>query len=100
MTTPITHDEAEQASYQTIPPFVVSAFNAEIAASYSGGEARVVQKKVVARIEATMPDATAFDIRWLNVEELYRANGWSVTYDKPGYNETYDASFMFKRRKR
>lgn len=100
MTTPITPDEAEQASYQTIPPFVVAAFNAEIAAAYSGGEAKVVQKKVVTRIEATIPDATTFDIRWLNVEELYRANGWSVTYDKPGYNETYDASFLFKRRKR
>ncbi len=32
---------------------------------------------------------------WLNVEELYRAQGWTVTYDKPGYNESYPATFTF-----
>ena len=100
MTSPITPDDAEQASYQSIPAFVVAAFNAEISANYSMGASRVIQRCVVERIKGSMPNAMAFDNRWLNIEELYRANGWTVTYDKPGYNESHEASFAFKKARR
>ena len=36
-----------------------------------------------------------FDNHWLDVEDLYRKNGWKVDYDKPGYNESYNAYFVF-----
>lgn len=38
-----------------------------------------------------------FDNHQLDFEDLYRKNGWKVVYDKPGYNESYDAYFEFKR---
>jgi len=34
---------------------------------------------------------------WLNIEEAYRAADWEVEYDKPAYNETYRAHFIFKK---
>jgi len=34
---------------------------------------------------------------WLNFEECYRAVGWNVEYDKPAYNESYDAVYKFSR---
>jgi len=40
--------------------------------------------------------AEIFDKGWLNVEEVYRAAGWAVEYDKPGFNESYSATFTFK----
>ena len=39
-----------------------------------------------------------FDKGSLNVETIYRKDGWNVEYDKPGYNESYDASFKFSRK--
>jgi hypothetical protein len=38
-----------------------------------------------------------FDMYYLDVEEIFRDAGWIVTYDKPGYNETYPATFEFKK---
>lgn len=40
------------------------------------------------------------DREHLDVEDVYRAAGWEVTYDKPGYNETYDATFTFRSAKK
>jgi hypothetical protein len=48
-----------------------------------------------------MPDVERGEIfhrGWLDVEDAYRAEGWTVVYDKPGYNESYAASFTFSAR--
>lgn len=33
----------------------------------------------------------AQDHGWLDLEDIYRDEGWTVEYDSPGYNETYEA---------
>lgn len=33
---------------------------------------------------------------WLNFESIYRDQGWTVKYDKPGFNESREASFIFE----
>lgn len=35
--------------------------------------------------------------RLLDVEELYRASGWKVEYDKPAYCEDFEAYFKFSK---
>ena len=40
---------------------------------------------------------------WLDIEDLYRAEGWVVEYDKlyyskPYYIENHDAYFVFKKK--
>lgn len=97
MTKPISPAEVAAAKREHIPAVVFEAFNAEIAANFTGGRAKVLQKDVVARlVEGGMDRQVIFDKGYLNVEEAYRAEGWRVEYDKPGYNESYDASFEFK----
>ena len=39
---------------------------------------------------------TILDKGWLDFEDIYRENGWKVTYDKPGYNENYKPYFIFE----
>lgn len=99
---PITPDEVDKG--QHIPDFVIQAFNELIAEAWEGREATVVQKDAVARcikvakvggerVTSTM----LFYKGWLNVEGFYRNAGWDVVYDKPGYNESYEATFCFTR---
>lgn len=38
----------------------------------------------------------AFDRHWLDFEDAYRAQGWDVEFDKPGYCESYKAHWIFK----
>lgn len=100
MSGPITPDQVGETKRLLFPQAVFDAFNAEIAATFSSGSAVVLQGKVVDRMIAAGIDRhDIFSKGYLNVEEAYKAEGWSVEYDKPGYNESYEANFTFRRKR-
>lgn len=103
MTKPIRPEEIGEAQAQAIPDFVFDVVNKLIATSYSHGSATLLQDAIVDAIVKVNPATTkrgdVFAKGWLNFEEAYRAAGWAVEYDKPGYNETYPASFRFSKRR-
>lgn len=85
-----------------IPEFVFDAFNELIATGFNGRSARVEQKDVIERIQfyagyGEIDRQEIFDKGYLNIEDIYREAGWKVEYDKPGYNETYGAYWIFKK---
>lgn len=86
---------------RSIPKQVFDVFNELIAAAGGSKEKTVItQDVVVKRILSKMPDVTraqVFDRGWLNVEDVYRAEGWTVEYDKPAYSDDYEAYFVFSR---
>jgi hypothetical protein len=97
---PITPAQAKAQKHQVIPDYVIEAFNSCILKNIkAGGTAQFTQKEVVTEIISKAPEGT--DKRsisannWLDIELCFEAAGWRVEYDKPGYNETYDATFTF-----
>lgn len=99
MTGPIRPEEVAEAKVGGIPEAVFQAFNELIAKHFVNGMARVKKDDVVDLIvEKGLCRADIFSNGWLNVEAAYRAAGWVVDYDKPGFNETYQATFSFRRR--
>jgi hypothetical protein len=96
---PIKPEDVDKLKQETIPEAVFEAFNLLIAVNINGGRATVLQGEVIARIMELMPEGTKkgdiYAKGWLNVEPIYRKAGWIVRYDKPSYNETYEASFEF-----
>ena len=80
------------------PDAVFDAFNELIAQKFSGGSATIKQDDVVAlMVQKGLDRQEIFDKGWLDVERVYRSQGWKVQYDKPGYNESYAANFTFSR---
>lgn len=78
------------------PDEVLEAFNELIAENFSGGISSFTQKKVVARmVKKGISSTQAYANHWLDVEDIYRKSGWKVEYDKPGFNESYEATFTF-----
>ena len=97
MSKPITPDEVGAAKVVHTPAAVFDAFNAEIAKEFTSGAAKVKQNAVMERLVAGgLQRSEVFVMGWLNIEEAYRAAGWQVEYDKPGYNETGEAYFTFR----
>ncbi len=102
MTKPLSPDEIGIFAAQAFPEYVFTAVNKLLARATNG---KIYQKNV---IEAILEEASAagvilsrsdiFAKGYLDFEEAYRAVGWKVTYDKPAYNESYDANFTFKRK--
>jgi hypothetical protein len=115
MIEPINPNDVIKAKFKQIPDEVIESFNEMIAKTYFNGRASFKQddvlKLVVDKMEATknkdsssddnwikQSHSEIFDNHWLDVEDIYRRVGWDVKYDKPGYNETYSATFTFKKK--
>ncbi len=98
-TKPITPKDATLLKVSTIPDAVFEAFNELIAENFDGHSSCFTEKKVVAHIvKKGISSKTAYDNHWLDVEPLYEKAGWKVEYDKPGFNESYDATFTFTKK--
>ena len=109
---PITPAEALGKSGENIPDFVIEAFDELITEGIRGSTSvTITQDEAVERIISKMPARIAdnlghsrrdeiFEKNWLDVEELYREQGWEVQYDKPAYNESYAPTFTFSSKAR
>ena len=98
--TPIKPSDVARAKTETLPDAVIESFNELIALRWDGEVSHFRQEDVVERILEKIPGfnrRTIFDRGWLDVEDTYREQGWSVTYDRPGFNETYEPTFTFKK---
>lgn len=103
---PISPIEAKGKKIETIEPEIIEATNELIIERLSGRRAEVLQKDIVARYKVVckrkskrpLSEDVLYKKHQLDIEDVFRQAGWSVTYDKPGYNESYDASFIFKQK--
>lgn len=103
MTKPIRPSEVANLKRTVIPSEVIEAFNELILKDFAAGSATVIQKEVVKLAEQKLKLSQPkphFDMHWLDVEDMYRAEGWKVKYDKPAYCENYDAFFVFSKKGR
>jgi len=106
---PFTPEEAQKAKSESIPEYVIEAFNAQLAKNVKYGRATIYQEDVLREIVDHMPaevrrdnghsferlEQFILDNSFLDVEPLYRSYGWSVEFDRPGYNESYKAHYKF-----
>lgn len=95
MVSPITPSQC--TSERIFPDYVLEAFNHCIQKHLSGKRAIVHQNEVISQIceRGKIARGDVFDNSFLDVEDVYRKAGWRVRYDKPGYNEDYEAFFEF-----
>lgn len=79
-------------------PTVIQAINELMAESGKTNRIKLFQKDIVARIttlDSQLTSKYVFDKHLLDIEDVYREQGWKVEYDKPGYSESYEAFFVF-----
>lgn len=94
---PITPAEALNGKH--IPDAVIQAFNVAIQEAFNPNSraATVYQPDILRRLAANgMTRADVLARGWLNIEGVFQAAGWDVTYDKPGLGESYDAYWRFQ----
>lgn len=96
MIKPITPEEIQEEA--TMPDAVITVVNDLIRIHWDGDQAVILQKDIVSTLmdEMKITRKEIFDKKYLNIEATYKKAGWTVSYDKPGYNESYQPSFTFK----
>lgn len=101
---PITPDEIVNNLENIIPSSIILAVNQLLIEKYRGnGEVSIKQEDIIERaisIDESLTSNIIFEKKYMDFEDLYRKSGWSVSYDKPGYNENYDAYFIFNKKKK
>jgi hypothetical protein len=98
---PLSPSEVEKKAQSDIPDCVIDAVNNLLVKEYRNGSATLRQKdilKEIRRIDENMTSTILFENGWMDFEPIFRKAGWSVEYDKPGYNEDYEATFKFKKK--
>ncbi len=101
---PITPQEAGVKKIDGIDPLMIQAINELIVEKLQGKYAIILQIKIVERylrlknIEDIGENRRKLvdDRHQLDFEPIFEKAGWKVTYDKPGFNESYSASFKFE----
>jgi hypothetical protein len=87
-----------------LPDFVIEGVNDAIRDKYRGGEFNIKQDELIKFIMKRAPEGITrqklFEKKYLDFEEVYREVGWTIEYDKPGWNESYEANFTFKPKNR
>jgi hypothetical protein len=97
---PVTPDDVVALKGKIIPDVIIETFNEAIARNFNGGYAAIYQREIVAMLNAkNISTEEIFRNRWLDVEDIYREAGWKVDYDKPAWNESYEANFTFRKKK-
>jgi hypothetical protein len=100
VTKPITPKEVRETA--TKPDVVIEVFN-ELIQKYWDGDQAVIKESEAAQLISKRMDnigtKAIYENRWLDIEHLYQKSGWVVVYDKPGFNESYPATFTFSTKK-
>jgi hypothetical protein len=102
MSEPISPDDVVKEKELAIPEDVFRVVNELIVENWHGSSASFCQDEIVKRLKAIegFPAHDIFNKGWLDFEPVYRRRGWIVEYDKPGYNETYPATFEFRKKRK
>lgn len=97
---PVSPDEVLQLKTETIPDVVFETFNELIVERAQRGTIVISQSEVVDKlVERGLERSEIFNRHWLDIEDAYKAAGWQVLYDKPGYNESYEATWTFSKKR-
>jgi hypothetical protein len=98
---PLSPKEVEETAGENIPAIVIEAVNGLLKKHYRNGLARFTQGEVideVKNIDPTITKHSLFNNHWLDFEPLFQRVGWKVEFDKPGYNEAYEANWTFTKK--
>jgi hypothetical protein len=97
MTSPITPQEVQLKRKKVFPKEIIDVFNSFIILNWNGQKSVVKQSSIINYIKAKMDitDEEIFDKHYLDIEEIYKEVGWVVEYNKPTWDETFEAYFVF-----
>ena len=97
---PITPKEVTEKRQTSIPDAVFEVFNDLIVKYWNGHSATIKQDEAAKLISKKLKcsEEKLYDNHWMDVEPVYRKAGWGVGYDKPSFNETYEAYYVFTKK--
>lgn len=100
-----TPEDVLKKRVETFPDYVIDAFNDLLTENYQEDETIIKQEDAIRKILEYSTDdeltrETIFKKHYLDIESLYRNNGWEVDYEKPAFDERFEPYFIFMPKKK
>lgn len=99
---PISFQEAQELKISTLPDGVIKAFNdlivhnLNVKSGASSGTSKVTRNEALALLRSLFPDTNMATLEeWLNVENFYRDQGWTVDYFTPENDQSFESFYLF-----
>ena len=95
-------EDISDSKEEYIPDVVFDVVNALITQEWNGRSACIKQKDIIEKI-GQISDLTKdiiYKKNYLDIENVYRKNGWEVEYESPAWGESFDAYFEFTKPKK
>lgn len=101
MVKPISPKDAIIAKKFIIPDTVIELFNKLIIENFDGFRARVLQKDIIKLIieKLKIKREQIFELKYLDVEPIFRNAGWEVNYEGQSYGDDFDSYYIFAKPK-
>ena len=86
---------------EVILPVVIQAVNNLLKTKFRGKSVTIKSKEIIAEIKRLGGPSSKvlYDTNQMDFEPIFRVFGWEVSYDRPGYNESYDSYYEFTPKK-
>lgn len=99
MIKPLSPEEAKAAQEESLPDEVIETVNYFLTKRASNLVIRITVAEVREMLNRKgFTTEQIYGDNLLDIENVYRKAGWKVTYDKPGYNESYEPYWDFSKR--
>jgi hypothetical protein len=101
----ISPQEAQEQRQKQIPQEVFDVWNEVIVSHLCQSSQRIVSRFLLKELSSKLSSKMHMNFEtlkekgYLDLEPFFRENGWTVDFDSPGYNESYDANFQFSAKK-
>lgn len=98
---PVSPDQLANQDEHDIHPSMIRAINI-LLSRFDGYSLNLTQREIVEKflnLEPNMKRSDVFDNNYLDFIGIYRRAGWDIVYDRPGYNESYEPNYTFKKSK-
>jgi hypothetical protein len=100
---PVTPKELKGTAGDDIPEVVIEAVNNLLKKKFRKNQSVTLRQddiaKEISRLNSDMTPTKVYANGWMDFEPVFERAGWTVTYDKPGYYESYPATFEFTPKK-
>ncbi len=95
---PITPEEAKDSIIRSFPDYIIESVNELIVETgRSCKYVKILREDVIKRIQSKKDVSRdhLFNNKFLDFEDVYRDQGWSVSYDQPCRGESFKAYYKF-----
>jgi hypothetical protein len=99
---PFTPAQAKAEKVNTIPWMIIEATNQLLAEKHSNyiriDVDEIIKRAISLDTTNKLKRADIFKNHWMDIEDVYRAQGWSVSHDSSDYTDSHSYSyFTFKK---